>query len=328
VWRSLSSTAVAFVNHPYFDSSEGEFKENFMQYDLLVHILLVEDNPGDILLLQEALADISTLKYVLLQVSRLDDALQRLEHERIDVILLDLNLPDSRGADTFLNLHIRYAHIPIIVLTSLADETLALRVVGEGGQDYLIKGEIDGPLLVRAIRYGIERHRLQRQLHALSLTDDLTGLNNRRGFFTLSLQYTKLAHRNHNTFLVLYVDLDGLKQINDTRGHDAGSQALIDTAQILRMTFRESDVLSRFGGDEFVILMFDANGDGKETVINRLQANVAGYNAQSRQAYYLSLSVGIVPFLPDGGLTLEAVVACADQAMYIEKRSRQRARGV
>jgi two-component system cell cycle response regulator len=299
-----------------------------MQYDSPIHILLVEDNPGDALLLREALADITTVKFNLVHVYRLGEALQLLEHEPIDVILLDLSLPDSQGVETFFTLQAHHTHIPIIVLTSLVDETFALRVVGNGGQDYLVKGQIDGHVLIRTIRYALQRHRIQRELQSLSLTDDLTGLQNRRGFFSHAIQQLKMAQRHHSTFLVVYVDVDGLKRINDTLGHDAGSQVLIDTAQVLSATFRETDIISRFGGDEFVILAIDAGLDDKERVTSRLQANIIDYNHHGRRAYELSISVGIVPFDPHGGLTLEAGIVGADQAMYLQKQNQQRARGV
>ena len=303
-------------------------KTNAMPYNSPIHILLVEDNPGDALLLREALADVTTVQFDLIHVCRLGDALQQLEHDLIDVILLDLSLPDSQGADTFFSLHAHHAHIPIIVLTSLADEMFALRVVGSGGQDYLIKGQIDGPMLMRTIRYAIERHHMQSQLQLLSLTDDLTGLNNRRGFFSRAIQQIKLAQRHHSTMLVVYVDVDGLKRVNDTLGHNAGSQVLIDAAQVLHATFRETDIISRFGGDEFVILVIDAGMEGEEVVRIRLQANIIDHNRHEPLPYQLSMSVGVVPFAPDGRLTLEAAIAHADRIMYLQKQNRQLARGM
>ena len=297
-----------------------------MQPDSLLHILLVEDNLGDAGLLREALNDVTTIQYDLIHVTRLADALPHLEAQSIDVILLDLSLPDSHGVDTFFRLHEHHSHIPIIVLTSLSDETFALQVVGAGGQDYLVKGQIDGLILVRTMRYAIERHRVQRELLSLSLIDDLTGLHNRRGFFTRASRQIKLAHRHDATMLVIYADVDGLKRINDTLGHDAGSQVLIDAARVLSATFRESDIISRFGGDEFVILGVDAGPDVQETIANRLQANIAEHNRRGERPYELSMSIGIMPFDPHSDLTLEAAIACADQAMYQQKRSRKRAR--
>jgi diguanylate cyclase (GGDEF)-like protein len=244
------------------------------------------------------------------------------------VILLDLSLPDSHGINTFFSLHAHYAHIPIIVLTSLADETFALRVVSSGGQDYLIKGQADGPALMRTIRYAIERHRVQRQLQLLSLTDDLTMLHNRRGFFNCADRQIKLAHRQHSSMLVIYADVDGLKRINDTLGHDAGSQSLTDAAQVLRATFRETDVISRFGGDEFVILAIDAGPDNGAALISRLLSNIGYHNRHAQRPYELSMSVGVVTFDPHGALTIDAAITRADQSMYLQKHNRHRARAV
>jgi diguanylate cyclase (GGDEF)-like protein len=137
----------------------------------------------------------------------------------------------------------------------------------------------------------------------------------------------ELAHRNDRASLVIYVDLDGLKRINDTLGHDAGSQALLDTAQVLRATFRESDIVSRFGGDEFVILMLDADCDNVTCIASRLQANVARHNQAAHRPYELSLSVGVILFDPNAGMMLEAAIARADEAMYLQKHNRQWARG-
>jgi diguanylate cyclase (GGDEF)-like protein len=301
-------------------------QRNTMLSESPIQILLVEDNPGDALLFHEALADIHSVHFELTHVCRLGEALQQLENKRIDVILLDLSLPDSQGVDTFFVLHAHHAHIPIIVLTGLADETLALRVVAGGGQDYLFKGQIDGPALVRAIRYAIERHCMQRELQSLSLTDDLTGLHNRRGFFSRASRQIKLAHRHETTMLVVYADVDGLKRTNDTLGHDVGTQLLIDAARTLSATFRESDIISRFGGDEFVILAIDAGQDDEQAVISRLEASIADHNRHGQRPYELSISVGIVPFVPRGDSTLEEAIARADQAMYRQKHSRRRTR--
>ncbi len=298
-----------------------------MQDELPIRILLVEDNPGDARLLREALADVTTVPFVLVHVDRLGEALLRLEQEPFDGVLLDLSLPDSQGVNTFFNVHVPHMNLPVIVLTSLADETFAVAMIGSGAQDYLIKGQFDGHTVMRAMRYAIDRQAGQRALRLLSLTDDLTELHNRRGFFERATQQIKLAHRHHTTLLVLYADIDGLKRVNDTLGHAVGSQLLIDAAHILRATFRETDIISRFGGDEFVILGIDAVSHDQAVVVSRLQAHIIDYNAHGQHPYELSISLGIVPFDPHDALTLEAAITCADQAMYLQKQNRSLARG-
>jgi two-component system, cell cycle sensor histidine kinase and response regulator CckA len=131
-----------------------------------IKILLVEDNPGDALLLQENLADISFLELTWVHVDRIEAALDRLRTEDFDVILLDLGLPDGEGLDTFVQIHQQVPFTPIVVLTGLADETLALRAMQAGAQDYLVKGSVTrSDLLIRSIRYAIERKRIEATLN-------------------------------------------------------------------------------------------------------------------------------------------------------------------
>jgi signal transduction histidine kinase len=125
-----------------------------------VRILLVEDDQGDARLLREMLAEAGAEPSDLVWSQCLDEALQRLNAEAFEVILLDLSLPDSQGLETFTSVHVHSPHVPIVVLTGLDDENTALRAVGGGAQDYLVKGHVDGQLLMRAMRYAIERQRL------------------------------------------------------------------------------------------------------------------------------------------------------------------------
>jgi PAS domain S-box-containing protein len=130
-----------------------------------IQILLVEDNPGDVRFLDELLREVTTAQFELRQVERLSDALQSLSGDRFDVILLDLSLPDSQGLDTFTRLyHQAVPAIPIIVLTGLADETVAISAMQAGAQDYLVKGQVSGDLLGRAIRYAIERKQTEEKI--------------------------------------------------------------------------------------------------------------------------------------------------------------------
>ena len=156
------------------------------------------------------------------------------------------------------------------------------------------------------------------ELRALSLTDELTGLHNRRGFLVLGVQGLTRAHREKRKSLLFFIDLDGMKRINDDHGHNVGDQAIIDTGALLRQTLRASDVVARFGGDEFV-----AFADGDESAAaafqERLQRRVQSHNEHAGRPYQLSLSVG-VEVLPIGALDLERALAAADQRMYDMKR--------
>ena len=160
-----------------------------------IEILLVEDNPRDTRLIREMLAEVRDTQLDLVCVERLSEGLERLSAGGIDVVLLDLSLLDSQGLNTFTKVFAQFPEVPIVVLTSLDDETLTVKIMQGGAQDYLVKGQVDSNLLVRSIRYAIERQRILAELRALSLTDELTGLYNRRGFLILAQQQLKMADR-------------------------------------------------------------------------------------------------------------------------------------
>ncbi len=250
---------------------------------------------------------------------RLSFAIQRLSQGGIQLVLLDLMLPDSEGLDTFLKVRAQAA-VPVVVLTGVADEGMAVKAVHSGAQDYLVKGQVTQELLVRALRYAVERHGLQEELRSLSLVDDLTGLNNRRGFLTLAKQQIKLADRTKRALLVLFADLDRMKWINDTFGHLEGDSALIEVGTIFKETFRYSDIVARYGGDEFATMAIEYTAETDELLISRLKRNLDIHNARPNRRYKLSLSVGTARYDPNQPISMEDLLAKADAAMYEQKR--------
>jgi two-component system, cell cycle response regulator len=294
--------------------------------DKRLNVLLVEDDPDDVLLIQETLAEVdSILKVNIHAEETLEAGIDRLMKGDIDVVLLDLSLPDSQGLDTFMRIHAQANAVPIIILTGLNDENFALEAVRQGAQDYLVKGNVNAKMLARVIRYGIERNRTQAELRSLSLVDELTGLYNRRGFMTFADQYLKLAQRKNKGMLLVFADLDNLKQINDTFGHHEGDLALIRTAKTLRETFRKSDIIARIGGDEFPIMAMEAEKETAEKITEHLQENLKKYNNQSNSRYQLSLSIGTAYFDPeDAYSSVEDLMQKADEALYAQKRDKKK----
>ena len=164
------------------------------------------------------------------------------------------------------------------------------------------------------------------ELRNLSLTDELTGLYNRRGLLMLAEQQLKTAQRTHSKTVVLVGDLDGLKVINDTWGHEAGSEALVATAAVLRATFRESDLLARWGGDEFVVVATGSDRADIAALRERLDAQLAAYNTTGNSPYPLAMSVGVVVNDPAAPCALATLLARADALMYEHKRQRRQDR--
>jgi diguanylate cyclase (GGDEF)-like protein len=164
-------------------------------------------------------------------------------------------------------------------------------------------------------------HRGEEELLALSLTDELTALYNRRRFFLLTEQCLKMALRTKKRQLLLFIDMDDLKWINDHYGHNEGDHALIGLANILKKTFRESDIIARIGGDEFVVLSETADENG-EILMTRLYENIRDYNARASQRYKLSISIGTARFDPEHPVSIDELLSKADALMYDQKRRR------
>jgi len=179
------------------------------------------------------------------------------------------------------------------------------------------------PTIIINARDLTERQRLQAELRRMSVTDDLTGLNNRRGFFMLAEQEMKLARRLKKDLLLVFVDLDDFKSINDSHGHQVGDQALVETAEILRTTFRESDVLARLGGDEFVALAMFSADETDDVIESRLHQTLAEHNARPGRRYTVSISTGTARFDARNVQSLAELMAIADDALYEQKRARK-----
>jgi two-component system cell cycle response regulator len=287
-------------------------------------VLVVEDNPGDAALLRRYLTS-GARECSIDRVERVAAALEYLESNTPDVVLLDLSLPDSQGLATFREVRVLRPDLPIIVLTGLDDEETATQAVKDGAQDYLVKGTIDAEMLRRSISYAIERNRMQQELQALALRDELTGLLNRRGFEPIAEQQLRLAEREEADVAVLFLDVDGLKRVNDELGHAMGSRLLIDAADAIRSAIRQSDVPARVGGDEFSVLLMGGRA-AADNVIRRLNDHIERVNAASSASYTLSLSVGTAVSAPGDRRSLSRLMSEADDLMYEDKRARRTGR--
>jgi diguanylate cyclase (GGDEF)-like protein/PAS domain S-box-containing protein len=170
-----------------------------------------------------------------------------------------------------------------------------------------------------------QRAKLARQtdeLEQLSTRDELTQLLNRRGFMMIAEQQLKSAARGKRKVILFFADMNGMKEINDKLGHKMGDAALVDTAAVLRKTFREADLLARLGGDEFVALALDALPENKEVIETRLQQNFEALNSEPNRPYRVTVSVGSAMFDPDESRSIEALLAEADSLMYARKKNR------
>jgi two-component system cell cycle response regulator len=295
-------------------------------------VLIVEDDRTQSLILKAQLQDSSRNiirrpgdnGFEVRCVSTLAEVEAVLDEFDPEVILLDLNLPDSDGLDTLTKVRKAAPAVPTVVLTGQEDEETAIAAISQGAQDFLTKGGTSRELVSRSLRYAIERHGL---LNAMSLYDDLTGLCNRRGFTMLAEHQLKLAVRRQQPCLLFYLDMDGLKRINDTYNHEEGSAAIVGMAGALKRTFRSSDIAARIGGDEFVILSIDADASKAEAIVNRLDVALAEFNSHERHHYCLSASIGIAEAPVCCESDLRSLMKQADESMYANKQERRQRTG-
>lgn len=165
-----------------------------------------------------------------------------------------------------------------------------------------------------------QRDEVTSEMRMLSLTDVLTGLYNRRGFFLQAERLFKVARRKRAKGAVIFADVDGLKRVNDDLGHDAGDALIRDAGMVFRQSFRQADVVARLGGDEFVAYTLD--DEQPAMILERIRARVHAFNLQAQRPYVLSMSAGLVQCDPCGSQSLSEYVLLADEQMYVQKRCR------
>lgn len=277
-------------------------------------ILLIEDNPDDTQLLLEIFGEAPLANFKLTHAKTLAQAKQNLSKTSFDAVLLDLSLPGSGdGLNAFQILHQDFPDIPIVVLSGMDDETIANAAVGDGAQDYLIKGEVTNATLKRCLQYAIRRQLNQKHLRGFSVTDELTELYNLRGFLMLAKQQLKLAQRNKREMLLLFINIEDLEKINEKFGRAWREVAIKRTAEVLRSTFRDSDILCRRSEDEFLVLAIDAKRDNLEVIGARLQKNLKEVNERAGLNLKLMLNIGIYLINPQDNLKIEEMIAKAEK---------------
>jgi diguanylate cyclase (GGDEF)-like protein len=318
-------------------------------------ILIVDTSPSD---RRSYIALLGNYGHRLLEA---DNGLQALEMARTelpDLVITDILMPHMDGFSLVRRLRAEplLMAMPVIFHTDNYDVSEIHRLARASGILFILRKPAEPHEILRAVNESLKRPttpsrlpktgQLQREhlqlladklyqknielekanerLRSLSLSDALTGLNNRRGFMILATGLLKFARRAGYSLCLLYIDLDSLKYINDTFGHGAGDAAIMQFSRILTETFRDSDVIGRLGGDEFVVLLSDASESDLTSMQTRLQSNVDLYNLRAASGQALSFSLGVIRVEPRSTITMEELLSEADTAMYKHKQNRKR----
>ncbi|MBN2013159.1 EAL domain-containing protein [candidate division KSB1 bacterium] len=308
----------------------------------MAKVLYIEDDADDAVILEHILEQTRTLqnnfhlimdfhasgtnKFELIHASRLTAGLQKLRETEIDIVLLDLSLPDGDSLHSFERLHREFPTIPVAVLSGLKDDAMAIKAVQLGAQDYLVKGEVTGPILLRSLTYAIERQRmltkvekLREREHFMAYHDPLTGLANRQLFFDHLNHALAQSRRRRTKLAVLFIDLDGFKQINDSLGHQYGDAVLVACANRIKGCVRESDTIARLGGDEFAVILDSIMDENDARIVaEKISTLLSRPIIQKIKEATVSASIGISLY-PDDGAHDELLVRMADTAMYEAK---------
>lgn len=276
-----------------------------------------------------------------------------------DLIITDVLMPTMDGFTLVRRLRAEplLMGVPVIFQTANYDVSEIHRLARASGIQHILKNPAEPHEILRAVNESLkgpttparlpqtgqlQREHLQlladklyqkvaelekanERLRSHSLTDGLTGLNNRRGFMILATGLLKFARRAGYSSCLIYIDLDSLKYINDTFGHAAGDTAITHFARILVETFRDSDVIGRLGGDEFVVLLIDASEADLAAMQERLKSNVDAHNLQVAGDHILAFSMGGIRVDANSTITMEDLLSQADEAMYKHKLNRRRA---
>jgi diguanylate cyclase (GGDEF)-like protein len=317
-------------------------------------ILIVDTRPTDRQLLVTLL---SSFGHRMLEANDGSEALELARTELPDLVITDIVMPNIDGFTLVRRLRSEplLTGVPVVFQTAHYLEAEIRKLATASGIQHILGKPSEPQEILRVVHEALKKPtphaklpqtgQLQREhlqiladklyqknlelekanerLRNLSLTDELTGLNNRRGFAILAAGLLKFARRANHPICLLYIDMDSLKHVNNTFGHAEGDTALTHFARILTETFRDSDVIARLGGDEFAVLTIDATESGIAIIHARLQSNVDAYNLISVRGYALSFSLGIIQVDLNSTVTVDTLLSQADAAMYEHKQSKQ-----
>jgi len=288
--------------------------------DIDIRVLLIDDDQDMQVLVSEMLSDIVRTSFSLDWCDTYNMGLDILRNQQHDICLLDYRLGEKNGVELLSESISEGVTIPLILLTGIDAGDLDVQALAAGATDYIEKQNLNSVLLERSIRYSIEHKRIQRELIRLAKYDTLTGLANRTLFMDAMAAAIARADRYNWTVAVLFLDIDHFKNINDSLGHDAGDRLLISFTKRLKFSVRASDLVARFGGDEFAVLLENINSVSAiaQTAKNILD-DMAAPHSIGDKIVIARPSIGIVTY-PDLATDPEELIKAADTAMYEAKK--------
>lgn len=292
-----------------------------------INLLSIEDSDRDFEKIRDLLQDSDKIK--LSRALSIEKAMDMLKQGAFDLIILDYLLPDGNGLDFFKMMKKREVEIPVVVNTAYGDEIIASQFIKEGAYDYISKKNLNKKSLFRSINNALEKFRLKKEIKKawekmakMATKDELTGLYNRRYFQEIFEREADRACRYGNQLVLGMMDLDNFKRINDTYGHLAGDMALAEIGNILNRHSRLSDLVCRYGGEEFAVLLPSTDIEKANLVFERLRKVVSQHPFEYKSSSFkVTISIGVAMYDRQADQSLVNLFEQADQALYQAKNS-------
>ena len=282
-------------------------------------VLIVEDDEADYLYIRNLLSSHKSINYSAEWARDFDEGKKAATTNNYDVCFLDYRLGCRDGLELLESIN-TVIDFPVIVLTGGGSEEIDAAAMHAGASDYFDKRDVSATIIQRSIRYAIHNHQLKRDLSLMAHKDALTGLDNHRMFKEKLEDALLRANRDQIPMCLLFIDLNGFKQVNDEHGHPAGDAILKSTAALLSKQVRESDTLARYGGDEFVLLLGGERKVDALVVCNRiLKAFESATHAADGKVVEVHISIGLATLDMAPENTVEELVKAADTALLSAK---------
>jgi two-component system, cell cycle response regulator len=293
-----------------------------------IRVLLIEDNDHDAEIVRRMLTKYAAVTYKLERVRSTQEGLEKLDSGNFDLLLLDYSLPGEDGISFLRRLNGTAQLPPVIMLTGWGDGRVAAEAMHSGAYDYFPKSSINSQVLAHAIhqaldkhRWSVEERRLREELERLVITDELTAVYNRRYMARALDRECNRARRYRRELACLMIDLDDFKRYNDSHGHLVGDIALKQVAATISQCVRETDIVVRFGGEEFVVIMPEAHPDACMAAAERIRNAIAGQAlAVGKDAVAMTVSIGVCTSRDEHETEPDTMLACADRALRRAKQ--------
>tara|TARA_B100002051_G_C16664295_1_gene600851 strand:- start:470 stop:1333 length:864 start_codon:yes stop_codon:yes gene_type:complete len=266
--------------------------------------------------LKEGLQKTSYMDIASYQLDSIDKLIDRIDnHQDVDVALISEDIVSQISFNMIDREIVKARNIPYLIVNT--SEKILMEAIHSNAQDIILLNNLDIDRAVWSILHSLERNKMINRLYEDSIEDQLTGLYNRRGFLSLAKDAIRLM--DEPSYHILFIDMDKMKDINDEYGHDVGDNALKEASRILRTSFREGDIISRYGGDEFIVFVSSIKDDVIEDIKDRIESSACKFNENDNSKYNLGLTIGHAKYDSDGKESLQQVINRADKDMYLNK---------